>query len=102
MKQPTAVDLTQSFPLFAELLTKLIGLFTTETPSSTADIIMQRVSFPPGKIHGFEVWLASGQKGDFPHLWKIAFCRGNEWLSSLNPHLLFSTVQQQQQLQQNS
>lgn len=89
--------------LFVELLTKLIGLFTTETPSSTADIIMQRVSFPPGKIHGFEVWLtsgtAAGQKGDFPHLWKIAFCRGNEWLSSLNPHLLFSTVQQ---LQQNS
>ena len=29
------------------------------------------------------------------HLWKIAFCRGggNEWLSSLNPHLLHCPVE---------
>ena len=59
--------------LFVELLTKLIGLFTTETPSSTADVIMQRVSFPPGKIHGFEVWLTSGTG---------ASCWSKRWFSS--------------------
>ena len=60
-------------------LTKLIGLFTTETVTLWNYYAPRFLS--AGKIHGFEVfWLTSGQKGDFSPLENCILCR-RKWMA---------------------
>lgn len=66
------------FPLTK--LTKLIGLFTTETVTLW-NYYAPRFLSAAGKIHGFEVfWLTSGQKGDFSPLENCILCR-RKWMA---------------------